>query len=401
MSVPLKEESNEPLSGGTPSFLKRDDWESIVSNKIQLREYYQTNKLTASQMDEMKGFIQNGGKFVDSTEAVSEIPSEDNSEVSITEHTEEHVEGEEPKTIPASSEIEKPYYNDGIKYPSYQKYRDQQDKLNQKIQFDLQKHIKGLDESKSRKESLSKQRADINRTKASDDDYLDPKTKVHEDILDRTLASNEESETLRVREHEAKIAELQTQLMFSEISSLQNEYAELKTTVPINQLNDEISDFEQRIGGAKNRERYFSDKAYRDQVNAQGVGLSKDFTDNQDAFNKITRLHNMKVGDPANGKLAYPDYESAYLKLSKSERKSDLAKAKLDGRNEAIEKLSSRKTKSGTVAPGTGGNGLSNPSLTKKGYSDLMNSLKGKRATSDDIAQLDKYREAAKQGTLK
>lgn len=212
---------------------------------------------------------------------------------------------------------------------------------------------------------------------------------------------------------QAETADLQaknkTQSDMLAIQQLQNNFQELKTTVPITQLDAELETFAEAIGGYDNVNKYLEDPEFKKTKEAEGLTpLTNAFMENLDKFNKvveISREYNVEKDD--NGK-SYSDrnpdvsIDNLYMnRLQSSGHYSDqLRNAKLTGANAVADKVVSQKYTATTMQPSTGAD-LPSEGMTAARAAEIMRRISpligaGKELSSEDRDAWDKTREFLK-----
>lgn len=188
-------------------------------------------------------------------------------------------------------------------------------------------------------------------------------TAVHSTLENTTGAVSEslKSDSERL---EAERKELEKSSGLLGIRAFQEETADekfpfpglnLKTTVPVVDLDAELSAFTEKIGGMENVNRYLSDEAYKKEQDEKGVKLSEEFIKNVEPFNEIL-MCNKSVSEGN-----FPDLMTAYLNRCYTGGRLTKAQldAKLEGSNKAVEKISSDKSKTSMIPVDKGGGNAS------------------------------------------
>jgi hypothetical protein len=232
---------------------------------------------------------------------------------------------------------------------------------------------KTLDKMTATLDGLKKQQI----TKPTDDPLDDDSQKNLRETIDMVqkkvdaLADMVQStEGTRQKHWENQYNELEDEKGQLDVLKLQEDTADperfpealnLKTTVPIAKLDDELKQKLPLFGDEKvrvdNFNKYFTDENYRKECNDKGVILSKELFDSEN----IRKLNEVLLANQAVVEGKFPDMTAAYLYRCHTSGKlaQALKDAKLAGSNAAIEKVSKENTETPTIpadqAGGAGG----------------------------------------------
>lgn len=189
------------------------------------------------------------------------------------------------------------------------------------------------------------------------------------------------------------------------IQQLQNNFPELKTSVSITQLDDELTSFSKSIGGLEEVNKYLENPEFKKAKDAEGLTpLSDVFMNNLDKFTKVVDLsHGYNVNKDDNGQ-SYSDrnpdvsIDNYYNnELQNSGKFSDMmANAKLAGATAVIDKVASQKYTATTMTPSSGAD-LPNDGMTAQRAIEIMKRVKGKvqmgqKLTPEETIERDEMR---------
>lgn len=189
------------------------------------------------------------------------------------------------------------------------------------------------------------------------------------------------------------------------IQQLQNNFPELKTSVSITQLDDELTSFSKSIGGLEEVNKYLENPEFKKAKDAEGLTpLSDVFMNNLDKFTKVVDLsHGYNVNKDDNGQ-SYSDrnpdvsIDNYYNnELQNSGKFSDMmANAKLAGATAVIDKVASQKYTATTMTPSSGAD-LPNDGMTAQRAVEIMKRVKGKvqmgqKLTPEETIERDEMR---------
>jgi len=189
------------------------------------------------------------------------------------------------------------------------------------------------------------------------------------------------------------------------IEKLQNAFPDLKTSVPISQLDGELTSFMDQVGGIDNVNKYLDDPEFKKQKDAEGVTLSDTFIKNKDTFSKVVELnHEFSLKKDENG-LSHKDrnsdstIESFYMRKQYDSGiySEQLRNAKLTGANAVIDKVVSQKHIAPTMSPSSGAD-LPTDGMTPTQALEIQRRIgpkiqRGDKLSVEDQTSLDRSRE--------
>lgn len=286
-----------------------------------------------------------------------------------------------------------------------------------KSQVDANRNKQLLEQQTSKFDYVTKQLEELknnsNITERTDDNFDDATQANNVDRISRLeeiIKAGLEREQSTVNQQrivsDNAMQDLENQRGELSIQNLQNAFPELKTSVPITQLDGELNRFMEQVGGLDNVNKYLDDPEFKKIKDAEGVTpLSDAFIKNKEIFSKVVDLnHKFSVDKDENG-LSFKDrnsdatIESFHMneQLKNGVYTEQLRNAKLTGANSVIDKVVSQKHTAPTMSPSSGAD-LPTEGMTPNQALDIVRRIKpllrtGQKLNVDDSAAWEKYQE--------
>ena len=252
---------------------------------------------------------------------------------------------------------------------------------------------------------------------ARTDDNFDDATQANnvdrisrlEEMLKASLEREQNTANQQRTENDNTRQSLEKERSELAIQKLQDTYPELRTSVPITQLDGELTSFMDEIGGIDNVNKYLDDPEFKKMKDAEGVTpLSDAFIQNKEKFSKVVELnHKFSVDKDENGR-SYKErnsdatIESFHMneQLKNGVYTEQLRNAKLTGANSVIDKVVSQKHTAPTMSPSSGAD-LPTEGMTPNQAMDILKRVSpqiraGKKLSVEDQASYERYQEYVK-----
>jgi len=267
---------------------------------------------------------------------------------------------------------------------------------------------KQLEELKSNQNIT--QRTDDNFDDATQNNNVERITRL-EEMLKASLEREQNTATTQRSEADVMINDLEAQRSELAIEKLQKSFPDLKTTVPMSQLDGELTRFMGEVGGIDNVNKYLEDPEFRKQKEAEGVTpLSDAFIENKDRFGKVVDInHAFSINKDENGlthrqRNSDATIESFHMKnqLESGAYTEQLRNAKLSGATSVIDKVASNKHTAPTMSPSSGAD-LPTEGMTSGRALEILKRIKplinsGQQLSAEQRGDWNKYQEFMEAG---
>lgn len=258
------------------------------------------------------------------------------------------------------------------KEPEYLELKSVKTKLfDKQVEANRNKQLldKAVESEKFLKEQLDSFK-NANITKATDDPFDDDSQKnIREELslvkqqMQNMLEYQRDNNSRLLQDSQTHQQELETERGNLSIEKLQRSFPNLKTTISIDKLNNELSDFSKNVGGFENVNKYLDDEAFRKQKEEEGVKpLSEAFMSNLPIFNEIVDLNDKFSIQKDDAGKSYKDrnpdmgIDTFYINQLQQTGKFNemLSNEKLKGANSVINKVANQKHTATLMKPETG-----------------------------------------------
>ena len=222
---------------------------------------------------------------------------------------------------------------------------DQKNELNT-LRQKIASEQKRLDAVQAEKQSF------VAPVKKDDEDYIDPNVKALQDQID-SMRKERLDERKRDKDTlEANLVESRNKETYLEISQLQFDNPELRTSETFQSLNQGWSNFTKNLGGKEAADKFISDPEFRKSKEDQGMFLpmsDKDFK----LYTNIVETFNFKK------ERNHADLETSYVMWQRTNgvKVDPVSVASQDAAKEAARQVMENKTETVTLTPGTGHSG--------------------------------------------
>ena len=289
-----------------------------------------------------------------------------------------------------------------------------------KTQVDANRNNQLLKQANDKVEFVNRQLEELkNNSKitARTEDNFDDATQANnvdrisrlEEMLKASLEREQNTATQARVETDNTRQSLETERSELAIQKLQDTYPELRTSVPITQLDGELTSFMDEIGGIDNVNKYLDDPEFKKMKDAEGVTpLSDAFIQNKEKFSKVVELnHKFSVDKDESGRSYKERNSDATIEdlhmreqLKNGVYTEQLRNAKLTGANSVIDKVVSQKHTAPTMSPSSGAD-LPTEGMTPNQAMDILKRIKplirtGQKLSVDDQVSWEKYQSYVK-----